>query len=362
MEKGYISEIVVNNFRNYFNRKIEFFDNFNVIVGCNGVGKTNILEAISLFSNSNGIRNATVDELINIHSKKSDVLFSLFLKFFDYGLANKLLIVQGESKKTVKFNDEVLKKLSQVSDILKITYLIPQMDTFFTDSAIIRRKFIDKTAELLFISHYDNVKKYEYFNRERMKILTTQMARDKWLDIVEKKIAELGTSIANIRNEVIEYLNNIFENYTNNFPTGYLVMDGEVEKLIKIRKAMEVENLYIKKLFDNRISDLQSKRTSFGVHKSDLNVFNKNKNMKASLCSTGEQKMLLISLIIVRAIFTKKIDRGIPILLLDEICSHIDRETRLKLFDELKKLNIQTFLTGLNRDDFIDLSNNVIEI
>ena len=365
MTNQFISEIVLNNFRNYTSIKFNFFSNYNIIAGQNGIGKTNLLEAISLFSNSKGIRKATVQELININNNKTqlpeDILFSLFLKY-QKEEENKLLILQKEDKKILKHNDEILKKSSLLTNILKITWLTPQMDSFFIGASADRRKFIDRTAELLFSDHYDNVKKYEFFVKERMKILTTQTMNDKWLDIVEKKIVQLGVSIASIRNETIGYLNNIFENNTTNFPTGYIIINGTVENLLLHKKSIEVEDIYLKTIFNNRSEDAISKRTNFGIHKSDIVIMNKFKNMLAHLCSTGEQKMLLISLIFVRTLFTKQLNNGIPILLLDEICSHIDTNTRELFFDELKRLDIQTFLTGTKKEDFLSLSNNFINI
>ena len=126
--------------------------------------------------------------------------------------------------------------------------------------------------------------------------------------------------------------------------------------------SINVETFYLNKLKKNRKIDIETKRTNFGIHKTDIIIFNKYKNIKASLCSTGEQKMLLLSLIIVRTIFSKNINKGLPILLLDEVCSHIDNNTKNNLFIELKKLNIQTFITGINKEDFIDLTNNFIEL
>ncbi len=369
MEKHYISEIVINNFRNYFNKKIEFKNDFNIIVGPNGIGKTNVLEALSLFSDSRGLRNSSISELININNIIKDnfiigekqILFSLFIKFFDYS-KNEILILQREDKKIIKYNNEILKNTNLLNNLLKITWLTPQMDNFFIESSSGRRKFIDKTAEMLFINHYENVKKYEFFLKERMKILTTQTIKDKWLDIVERKIVQLGTSIASVRNQVVNYLNEIFESQTRNFPIGNVKINGDVEKLIEEKKSIEVENFYSKILFDNRIEDARLKRTNFGVHRSDVKVVNKEKNIDVSLCSTGEQKMLLISLIIVKVLFSKKIDKGIPILLLDEICSHIDKSTKQKLFDELLNLNVQIFLTGINENDFVGLNDNFIRL
>ena len=374
MSDQFISEIVLNNFRNYANAKFNFYSDFNILAGPNGIGKTNLLEAISLFSNSKGIRKATTQELINLHNKTNnknnnnniqlpdDILFSLFLKYTKNKDESKLLILQKEDKKLLKHNDDILKKGSLLTNILKITWLTPQMDSFFTGASADRRKFIDRTAELLFSDHYDNVKRYEFFVKERMKILTTQTMNDRWLDIVEKKIVQLGVSIASVRNDTVNYLNNIFENNTKNFPTGYILINGAIENMLINSKSVEVEELYLKTMFKNRSEDAISKRTNFGIHKSDIVVINKFKNMLANLCSTGEQKMLLISLIFVRAIFTKQLNSGIPILLLDEICSHIDNNTRELFFDELRKLNIQTFLTGTKKEDFLSLSNNFIDI
>lgn len=362
MNENYISEVMLNNFRNYSIKKIKFFKDFNVIIGNNGIGKTNLLEAISLFSNSRGLRNGKIEELTNIYKNcltSSDVLFSLILNFQNN---NKILLIQNENKKIIKINDEIIKKSSILNNFLQITFLIPQMDMFFNDSPSIRRKFLDKTAELLFIDHYENVKKYDFFIKERMKILTTQNINDNWLNIIEKKISILGVEIANIRNETIELLNKIFINHTKNFPTGEIKIIGEVEDLLKNNKSIEVEDLYLKKLKENRLEDIKNKKTSFGIHKTDINVIHKIKNISANLCSTGEQKILLISLIIARCIFSKQICKGIPILLLDEICSHIDDNTKINLFKELKNLNIQVFLTGIKKEDFSYLTNKYIEL
>ncbi|MDR2077359.1 MAG: AAA family ATPase [Rickettsiales bacterium] len=362
MAENYISEIVLNNFRNYQRGKFSFCRGFNILYGPNGRGKTNLLEAISLFSNSRGIRGAQADEMMSLGARNNDLpdgaMFSLFLKLSDY---SRILIVQKSEKKLVTFNDELQRNSEMLSDTLKITYLVPQMDYFFIDSPDNRRKFIDKTGDMLFTGHYGNVKKYEFFLRERIKILLTQSNYSKWLDIVEKKIAELGTAIADVRNKTIEYLNRIFEEHTSEFPTGKITIDGFVENMLRETKSIDTEDFYRKTLFLNRGVDSKAKRTSFGLHRSDIVVFNRDKNTRAELCSTGEQKMLLLSLIVTRAIFSKQIGRGIVILLLDEICSHIDDETRRKFFLELEKLNVQTFLSGTAIDNFSHLLESSVE-
>ena len=366
---GFIEEIVINNFRNYSAKKIQFCDNFNIIVGDNGIGKTNILEAISLFSNSKGLRGVAHNDLINIDFKETpiqeNIFASLHIKLNNFNEDKINILYRNELegiKKQIKINNNSIKKATEVNDYLKISWLTPQMDGFFINDAANRRKFLDKTVELLYSNHYNDVKKYEFFMKERIKILTTQSINDRWLDIVERKIAKLGVSVATLRNEVIKYLNVIFEEYTSYFPTGELKIAGDVEGLLQTKKAFEVEDFYANRLKENRVSDSRNRRTLFGIHKSDLEVFNKNKNMRADFCSTGEQKMLLISLIIARCVFIKKIDKGANILLLDEMLSHLDKSAKNNLFRELKNLEIQTFISAINKEDFKDFSNNFIEL
>ena len=366
MEKPYISELVLNNFRNYSYKIFNFANDYNAIVGNNGMGKTNILEAISIFGDSKGLRNADTKDLINIQNQETnDILFSLFIKIqnSDY---EKILITckkeEGSYKKNITVDGEQVKKQSILNEIFKINYITPQMDTFFLDSSSLRRKFLDKTASLLYVDHYEIVKKYEFFVKERMKILANETKNDLWLDIVEKKITELGVSIASIRNQVVENLNNIFESYNLSFPVGIIEIKGDIENMLLTNKASDVEKYYLNKLKENRIDDFKSKKTNFGLHKSDLIMIHKSKQMPANLCSTGEQKLLLISLVIIRCIFSKNINKGIPILLLDEVCSHLDKNVKELLFKELEKLNIQIFLTGLEEGDFNNLTQNIIKL
>lgn len=357
MDSGYVEEIVLNNFRNYSHEKFGFVKHFNFIVGENGLGKTNLLEALSLFSNSRGIRSANPEELTRLEAGKIavsknlplDVRFSLFLKLND---GDQLLLLQKAERRIFEHNGSKLKNLRELADIVKITYFSPRMDNFFIGTSADRRKFLDRTADLFFTGHYDNVRRYEVLLRERMRILIAQNHNDRWLDVVERKIVELGVSIASIRNEVLLRLNDIYNTHTTEFPPSTLSLLGEAEKLLGENKAVEVEQYYEKTLWENRLLDRDTKKTNFGIHRSDLIVWNRIKNLPANLCSTGEQKLLLLSLLLVRVIFSKRIGRAMTLFLLDEVCSHMDKNACVKLFCELKKLNVQTFMTGLSADEF----------
>lgn len=370
MSKPFISEIVINNFRNYKNYKFSFSDNFNIIYGNNGVGKTNLLEAIYFFQELKSFKGVDINNLVNIYSEKteflpSNVLFSLFIKLENFDINSVSVVYTKENdeiKKIIKINDKVVKKNTELRKIFRITYLIPQMDQFFTETSSIRRKFLDKTASLLYVNHYETVKKYEFFLKERIKILSSEKIDDNWLTIVEKKLAESGVAIASVRNEIVEILNNIFDTYKLRFPIGMFKIKGEIENLLLNNKAINVEKFYLEQLKKNRLSDLKSKRSNFGIHKSDIELIHKKNNISAKFCSTGEQKLLLLSLIIVRCIFAKNLNNGVNILILDETTTHLDCETKNILFYELNQLDMQIFLTGLTKKEFDNLNANFIEL
>ncbi|MDR2760631.1 MAG: DNA replication and repair protein RecF [Rickettsiales bacterium] len=363
MDDAHIFELTLNNFRNYSGKKFAFSGDINIIVGNNGAGKTNILEALSLFSNSNGLRNAPKDELTNVNRNcpflPPNILYSILISFSS---GEKISVTQEKERKIIKINGEIVRRASVLNDFLNITFLAPHMDNFFMENSSVRRKFLDKTAEIMFREHYENVKKYEFFVKERMKILTEQKWDDNWLNIVEKKIVSLGVGIAETRNEVVELLNRIFSSFTENFPTGNLEIVGEIENLLGPKKSMEVEKFFLERLRDGRMDDARNKRTALGAHRSDIVALHAGKKMRADLCSTGEQKMLLVSLILARCIFSKLHGAGLPVLLLDEACSHLDEEARLKLFQELRNISVQTFITGIKREDFTNLGGNIIEL
>ncbi|MDR3078591.1 MAG: AAA family ATPase [Rickettsiales bacterium] len=367
MPRKYISEVILNNFRNYSSRAFSLGSRFNLVLGPNGRGKTSLLEAISLVSDGRSLRGAQVDDMVSLGARvgalPEDVLFSICLKFSDQ---DRVVLLQKRDKKLVKFNDEQLRNNDLVARVLRITYFIPQMDGFFTDNRPARLRFLDRTAAMLFLGHQTNVRKYEFFLKERMRILLTDSSQCRWLEIVERKIAELGTAIADVRNRVVDHLNRIFSERTTEFPTERLSVLGEVESGFGTMRALEIENLYRKTLFSNRNVDRETKRTNFGVHRGDLSVSNGANGVRAELCSSGEQKMLLLSLIVSRAIFSEQINGGATVLLLDELCSHMDERAREKLFLELGKLDIQTLITGTDPSYFRGLekysASKIIEL
>jgi len=354
--------------------QFDFTNGMNVIYGANGIGKTNILEALSFLSQGKGLRGDSLENILlqkhyqhcisknDIDYNFPNVLWSVFAKIQDHKSFENVSIYttvsdDGKIQKNIKVDNET-KKQSFLNKVFNVFWLTPSMDGFFNGSSSVRRKFIDKAVNIIDSEHLKRINKYEFLVRERMKLLTNETGFDeKWILVLERKIAEIGIAIAVARNEIISYLNKVFREYYFHFPSLDININGYFEDLVQREKSLKCEEEYIKLLRENRTEDVKRKKTQVGVHKSDIEVIYKDKKMIASLCSTGEQKLMLISLTLAKAIICNMLNKARPILLLDEICSHLDITKRDELFAEIEKLNIQSFLTGISKDLFDKRSN-----
>ncbi len=352
-----ISKIILNNFRNYKSRNFQFNPNITIIFGENGVGKTNILEAISLFKKGRGIRSINLDEMV-----LSDVKESKFTIYSELNNHNEIANCATSfdkltSKRIFQVNGN---KVGSIKNFPAIIWLNPKMDSIFTDSKSIRRNFLDKIVSDIDQNHSLRINSYDKCLRERM-ILLTQKKDQRWLEVLERKIAELGVAIAIARNEAIEYLNKSILLNESNFIKTQIKIIGEIEELAKFKKSLEVEEFFAEKLQQNRRIDLESGRNLFGIHRSDFNAILENKNLTANFCSTGEQKSILIAITIARVRINSFLSLPRAILLLDEIASHLDNKKRSELFMELQILNVQSFLTGTDRNIFSNLDNSFVK-
>ena len=369
---SFLKNIKITNFRNhqYFERS--FSKQFNVIIGQNGVGKTNILEAISLLSNSKGIKNAKNKEIMK------DGVFPWGVNASFENEEGKEVTIgtaftrekESESeKRIIKINGEKISKQSQLLEYVRICYLTPKLEQLFLQPKNIIREYLDSLVSIFIPEHTDLLGKYNYFKSERLKLL--QSSYDLlWLKTIEKKLSEINVLIAFNRIDVIEKINNVIQGINSNqiIKKAKISIDGEVENLLINNKALSVENMIIKQLEQIRESDKKSFRSNFGIHKSEFVVILQEKNQLAQICSTGEQKALMLALTLSTA---KAIEGNFvgnfsvrPIILLDEIASHLDSNKRELLFEELKSLPYQYFLTGVDEAmfDFIKDDAEFFEI
>ncbi len=359
-EEAYVSikQIKLSNFRNYQCNEFNFDRRIIAIFGSNGVGKTNLLEAITLISKGQGLKNAPFEEIIN--NKKSAESFTIYCKLQNHPEIENIGTTYSalEGKRTFQINHKLLNSNSKNKTFPSIIWLTPQMDNLFCSSKSLRRRFLDKIASDIDINHNTRLNLYNQSLRERINLLNrSEFEHKNWLDIVELKIAELATAIATSRNEAVNYLNKIILQNDNNFGKATLKIIGATEEWAQNHKAIEVEQLFIEKLFTNRKLDQKSNRTNFGVHRSDFSAVLIEKQIEAKFCSTGEQKSILINLTFARVKIFPLLNLPSAILLLDEIISHLDDKKKSLLLKEISILNCQSFISATSNNLLVDLDN-----
>ena len=346
---------------------------FIVLHGENGSGKTNILEAISFFSQGRGLRNAKLSEVktfdflaeklvtptfinnsgwaVSMLLKRLDEEFSLGtavesqLKESDYNDVKEI------ERRLVQVNNQKLTSQIELGNYLSLIWITPQMDRLFIGGAQHRRHFLDRivcafdTDQAKRLSGFDNV------YRQWLQVLKTSQ-NQQWLASLEQQIAELGVAIAAARCEQVDKLNAFMENNPDDvFPNAIVELDGTIEKMIYEKPAVYVEDFYRDALLKMRRNILYND-AEVSINKTDLNVIYKKKNTPANLCSTGEQKSLLLSIVLSQAQYLSSYRGYPPILLLDEIGAHLDDYKRNALLSKIENLQTQTWLTTTNPFEF----------
>ena len=364
-----VKRLQLTNFRNYSNLEINVCSSCIVMIGPNGAGKTNILEALSMLSPGRGIRRSKYDEL-SMNGTNSG--WAVSARLSAPGIQDDYLVGTGTvtelpgntyTKRNLKINSEK-KSLMSLSEITCFSWLTPQMDRLFQGETVTRRRFIDRLVYTLDPKHGKRVTSYEKLIRERSNLLKSQNFSVEWLSAIENSISEFGVAIAAGRKSMIAHLNSELINKKGVFPGAKLDIEGYLENLLNDKPAIEVEDLFRDKLLNSRKADAERGRTTSGPHRSDLIVYNLKNNLSASLCSTGEQKSLLIAIILAEAKIISSIRGGAPILLLDEIAAHLDSEHIKSLFEELRMLNSQIWVTTTNKSliEFIESDFEVLNI
>ena len=364
--KVYIDTVNLTNFRNFTQKELSLSPGLNAIIGHNGVGKTNLLEAISLAAPGRGLRGSKIEELENINSstylKGFNISLNFIYKAINYNFSTAKLATSN--KRIFTLNNNKLKKQTDIANYLNLLWLTPLYDSIFSASKTERRKFFDRIIFNLHPEHISNLQKYDYYQKERINIMLNYGIKASWLDTIELKLAELNSAIAATRVEIIKYLNNELEALDAKYPKALLYFADGFEKMYLDKIApSEIEQEAKNLLYKNRNSDLHKKQTMVGIHKTDFSCFYLKKNINSIYCSTGEQKSLLASIFIALARLLSKINGKTPILLLDEILSHLDKKNSLAFIEDLKILNIQAIMTGTDKNFFTSIQDiNIIEL
>ena len=344
--RAMINSITLTNFRNHTSCRIQTHGRRNVIItGPNGAGKTAVLEAVSMLSGDRGLRGAPMGDIARFGGDGGFSVFALLgddteiSVYFTAGDANRRARIDGDSA-----------TLSDLSARLRTVWLTPREDRLFVDGAAERRAFFDRLAASFDAAHAGRCARLSKLMSERAFALKN--GRDvRWLDALDAQIAGVAVSVADAR---VRYAGEL-----NYFLTDCAVtVSGMVEQMLIDGCAASAERRYLEYLHGTR-ELIGDKMVVDGPHKSDFGVFNKRLNLPAALTSTGQQKTVLLDLILAHAklIHTKTHRR--PLILLDEAAAHLDADARARLFRDLGAADAQVWATGLDANVFADVPDAV---
>ncbi len=356
-----ITSLKLTDFRNYPSLALALDERPVVLTGPNGAGKTNLLEAVSFLSPGRGIRGARIEAVARQGSDGGWGVAATVTNaagMVDLGTG----VVNGEggpeTRRRVRVNHAAAGSSAAFLDHLRVVWLTPAMDGLFTGPPADRRRFLDRAVLAIDKAHGTRANAFERAMRGRNRLLAEPSPDSRWLDAIEVEMAELGVAIAAARREwaglTVAMLG---QAGAGPFPAALIALDGTIETDLDGHAASAAEDAYRRTLHDGRRRDAAAGRTLAGPHRSDLIVRHGPKDMPAETCSTGEQKALLVGLVLAQTRLVAKLTGETPIVLLDEIAAHLDESRRAALFDLLGELGCQAFMTGTDDAVFAPLGD-----
>lgn len=356
----HLTRLALQTFRNYDQVALKLDGRHVCLYGSNGSGKTNLLEAVSMLAPGKGLRGADLPELIRKTpdgARASGWALSADLRDGDVDRKLHLALEldeQGRSKRVAKL-DGVAATQGELAELVRVIWLTPAMDRVFAGPAGDRRRFFDRQVLAHSPAHGQAAAAYEKAMRDRNALLEEGGRDPTWLNALETRMAESGAAMADYRASALKLMQTAIDARPEGaFPKAELSLDGRFEKMAADGvEASQIAAEFLSLLRSQRPRDAAAGRALEGVHRTDLGVIHRPKGLPASQCSTGEQKALLIGLILANAqsLFERDFAPD-PLLLLDEAAAHLDSDRRAALYDELAALGGQAWLTGTDRSLF----------
>ena len=361
MTAAFIRRLTLSNFRSYHAAQVRLES-----CSASGGGKTNMIEAISLLAPGRGLRRATMDELAfsegdgasgGTWAINAEIEGMLGLATLGTGI-DAPAGEDGSTSRKCRIDREPVSSATAFADHLRVVWLTPSMDPLFNGPASERRRFLDRLVLAVDAQHASRVSALERALRSRNRLLEDPRSDPQWLDAVEHETAEVAVAVAAARSETVGRLSGaltVAHEQTPAFPFAEIRLEGWMEQLLPTHSAGEIEDRYRALLKENRPRDAAAGRTLDGPHRSDLIVTHASKGVPASNASTGEQKALLIRLVLAHASLIKDMTGYAPLLLLDEVVAHLDPGRRASLYDALTVLGAQVWMTGADPAAFGDI-------
>ncbi len=358
-EQLYVEELKLTNFRNYVRAALELDARSVVLIGDNGEGKTNLLEAVSLLGPGQGLRGRHYSELARKDGPGG------------WAVAGKVKSLEGEVEIGTGFGldaaDEASGRVVRIAgkeqsagalaDYVQLVWVIPEMDGLFTGPASDRRRFLDRLMLAIDPKMRTPRGRFDRAMRQRNRLFQMREGSASHFAGLEEQMAEAGVAIAAARLDAVSRLSALIEKTyeargAGPFPFAALILEGTLEQALLERPAVEVEDDYVSLLSETRERDRQAGRALTGPHLSDLIVYHGPHNAPAETCSSGEQKSLLLGLVLAKARLLRILTGAAPLVLFDEVAAHLDSLRREALFSEILDLNAQAWMTGTDRQTF----------
>jgi len=348
-----VSRLTLTDFRCYAHTRVTAGQGAVVLTGPNGAGKTNLLEALSLLSPGRGLRSARAPDFQRIGAG-ADAVWGVAADIAgpDGPLQVGTGREAGSERRIVQIDGKPAKSQTSLAEIMSVVWLTPQMDRLFVEGAKARRRFLDRLIFGLDPAHAGRVTRHDTALRQRARLLAERPGEGGWLDAVEAELAATGVALAAARLDMVARLSRALAAATGPFPRPTVVADGQVEARLMREPALSVEEWLKDSLAANRSLDAVTGETKTGAHRSDIAITYAEKDMPAALASTGEQKAILVAIVLAAARLAAAERGRPPILLLDEVAAHLDESRRAALYCEIAGLGAQAWMTGTDRSLF----------
>jgi len=366
-ERVGVTRLVLTDFRNYRSARLDLDPGLDlgpmVLTGANGAGKTNLLEAMSFLSPGRGLRNARLSDIDRRDTYPADgSLGRVEASTSSWAVAATVATRRGPvsigtgrlgrrdaaegERRTIRIDGEPAKSQAVLGERLGLLWLTPQMDRLFVEGPVGRRRLLDRLVLGLDPAHAARVARYEQALRERSRLLRDGSHDPAWLGALEEIMAAEGVAVAAARRDAVERLDRVCATAEGAFPRARLSLLGTIEGWLGTMPALDAEERFRAALAESRASETLSGGAGLGPHRSDLGVFHAEKGIAAEAASTGEQKALLIAILLAQARLQRAVRGEPPLLLLDEVAAHLDAARRAALFEVLAGLESQTWITG----------------
>ncbi|MFM2044150.1 MAG: hypothetical protein RLY86_2726 [Pseudomonadota bacterium] len=366
-----VTRLTVTRFRSYDNARLEIDPRPVVLTGPNGAGKTNLLEAVSFLAPGRGLRRAKLSEVERLQPPGADdwqgrgwavaARVETPRGVVEIGTGRDPATTEGE-RRLVRIDGQPAKSQMALADHVSVVWLTPQMDRLFVEGASGRRRFLDRLVFGFDPAHAGRLTQYENALRERARLLRDGTATGRggdpaWLGALEDRMATTGIAVAAARADTVRRLNEAAGQGVGPFPVPHLSLAGEVDSWIGEMPALAAEDALRAALARSRRQDEAMGGAAIGPHRSDLSVIFTAKNLPAELGSTGEQKALLIAIVLANARLMNAETGTAPLLLLDEVAAHLDPGRRTALFQEILAARSQAWMTGTDASVFAELAD-----